>query len=386
MTYREIGKTGKMVSSLGFGCMRLPTIGGDNSKIDEEKAFEMINYAFENGINYYDTAYPYHSDGSGAQGQSEFFTGSALKDKRDNVYIASKLPTWLIHSKDDPEKYLDKQLKALDTDYIDFYLLHALNLETYNSIKKLDIIKFLEKAKSDGRIKHIGFSFHDGFSAFEQIINDYNWAFCQIQYNILDKAYQAGEKGLNLAKEKGTGIIVMEPLRGGLINDVVKPAKDILEKLNKDKSIVDWALSWLFNNKDISTVLSGMSTLDQVKENIKIADKNEADSMSGVELEAVDRVSKIISDSIKVPCTACKYCMPCPFGVDIPSCFSNYNSYYYFKEGSKAREKLIDQYNIYLDESEKAKNCTQCKACESHCPQNITISEEMQKVSALFEK
>ena len=384
MKYREIGKTGKKISTISFGCMRLPVLDGDNTKIDEEHATKMIHYAYEKGVNYYDTAYPYHGNGFNNHGQSEYFLGNALKEIRDKVYIASKLPSWLVKSREDMDKFLDEQLEALQTDYIDFYLLHTLSEHNYEELKKHDVFDFLEKAKSSGKIKHIGFPFHDVYPAFEEIINDYDWEFCQVQYNILDQDYQAGTKGIRLANKKGIGVIVMEPLRGGRILEIKEKAVQVLAECNPDRSLVDWALSWIFNDEGVSTVLSGMSTLEQTIENMKIAEKSAANDMSSSELLALDRVIKSMNESIQIPCTSCGYCSPCPEGVDIPMCFSHYNNYYFFEDNKRAQKSAAFQYDFRTPEENQAAACVGCLKCEEHCPQNIKISEELKKVDELF--
>ncbi|MEX1308533.1 MAG: aldo/keto reductase [Eubacteriales bacterium] len=385
MIYREMGKTGVKVSQLGFGCMRFPVLDGDNAKIDEVKATEMIEYAIAGGVNYFDTAFVYHTAGAG-QGQSEFFTGKALKPYRDQVNIATKLPSWLINTPADNMKYLDMQLKALDTDTIDFYLLHALGRDSYDNLKKNDIFKFIDEAKRLGKIKHIGFSFHAPYDEFDYIINDYDWEFSQIQYNILDTDYQAGAKGLKQIADKNAGVVIMEPLRGGTLTDMVKPARDLLAQQSETRTMADWALSWLFDQPSISTVLSGMSTLEQVKENIEIASRVEANSLSPAEREALTQAAGIVKGSIKVPCTACQYCMPCPQGVNIPDNFSRYNSYFYYDEQSEARETIKFSYYNFFNEAEWAEQCISCGICEEHCPQQIKISERMPEVAELFKK
>ncbi len=383
MIYREMGKTGVKVSQLGFGCMRLPILDGINTQIDEIKATEMIEYAIENGVNYFDTAYVYHGN-SASQGRSEFFTGKALKPHRDKVYIATKLPSWMVHAPQDNMKFLDEQLSALNTDYIDFYLLHSLNKYDYDNLKKNDVFAFVDQAKSLGKIKHVGFSFHSDYEDFDYIMNDYDWAFSQIQYNILDTDYQAGKKGLDQIAAKGTGAVIMEPLRGGSIIDVIKSARDLLEKVDPSRSMADWAFSWLYDQPQISTVLSGMSTLAQVKENIEIASRVGAGSMSASEREVLNHAADIVKGAIKVPCTACQYCMPCPQGVNIPENFSNYNTYYYYEEGSDARKNAIAHYHKFFSQNEWADKCIQCGLCEAHCPQQIKISERMPEVAELF--
>jgi len=383
MNYRLMGNTGKKVSALGFGCMRLPILDGDNSKIDKPQAEKMIEYALDNGINYFDTAYVYHSKSFGP-GNSESFVGEVLKSYRENVHFATKLPSWLVRQPSDNDKFLDEQLSAMNTDYIDFYLLHSLNMASYENLKKNGIFEFIERAKKSGKVRHIGFSYHDEPENFAKIFNDYDWEFCQIQYNFLDRDFQAGEAGLKLASDKGAGVVIMEPLRGGLITDVVKPAREILKACDAERPMVEWALSWLFNQSSISTVLSGMSTLDQVKQNIDIASRFDEGNLSTDELAAIDKATKIIKDSIKVPCTGCQYCMPCPQGVNIPWNFTKYNDYHYFEKDSAAAKKWIENYPKFTDDAILAKHCIQCGECESHCPQNIKISEMIPKVADLF--
>ena len=385
MIYRKMGKTGVSVSQLGFGCMRFPVLDGNTSKIDEKKAAEMIEYAIAHGVNYFDTAYVYHGDFAG-QGQSEFFTGKVLKPYRDKVYIATKLPAWMVHAPADNMRFLDEQLAALKTDTIDFYLLHSLSAGTYDNLKRNDIFKFIDQAKAAGKIKHIGFSFHAPYEDFDYIIGDYDWEFSQIQYNVLDTKYQAGEKGLKQIAGKGAGAVIMEPLRGGTITDVVKPAKDLLAQQAPDRTMADWALSWLFDQPEISTVLSGMSTLAQVKENIEIASRADVGGMSEAEHQALRHAAAMVKDTIMVPCTACQYCMPCPQGVNIPENFSKYNTYFYYEEGSEAQAKVKQSYRNFFGQDEWAEHCISCGVCEAHCPQKIIISERMPEVATLFKE
>jgi len=385
MKYREMGRTGKKISTLGFGCMRFPVLDGDSSKIDEKQAVEMVEYALDKGVNYFDTAYPYHSKGFSGRGTSEDFLGRVLKSKRDKVYVATKLPTWLVNTREDMDRFLEEQLKALQTEHIDFYLLHTLLDHNYDKIKNLGAFEFLEKAKKEGKIGHIGFSFHDTYSTFEYIINDYDWEFCQIQYNFMDQDYQAGTKGLKLIEQKGMGSVIMEPLRGGRIVEIPESIKKPLEDLDATRTMADWALSWLYNDPAVSTVLSGMSTLEHVIENVEIADRAHENTMSEEELKAIEKVYLNLKDKIKIPCTTCGYCCPCPFGVDIRACFTSYNNYFLFDDLPSAQRSAIFQYGFRIPEEARANQCTECRQCEEHCPQGIEISAEMKKVSDLFD-
>lgn len=378
MLYKKLGKTDEMVSILGFGCMRFPTIeGGDMSQIDEEKSMEMVRYAIDNGVNYLDTAYPYHGNGMGGSGASEPFVAKVIKDGyREKVKIATKLPVWLIETREDMDKYLNEQLERLEIEAIDFYLLHSLNKKSWEKLKSLGVDEFLDSAIEDGRIKHAGFSYHDKPEYFNEIVDYYDFSFCQIQFNYLDEDYQAGLNGLNYASEKGLGIVVMEPLRGGkLVDNLPTEVRDEFEKSDIKKTPAEWAFRWVWNHKGVSIVLSGMSDIEQVIENVNIANEAKADSLENLEIALIDSVKEIFKSKIKVNCTACSYCMPCPQGVDIPKNFRIYNHYYVFGDS--------EEYNNFKDE-EKASNCVKCGICETHCPQNINIIEELENIKLLF--
>ncbi|MEZ4357794.1 MAG: aldo/keto reductase [Eubacteriales bacterium] len=380
MQYRRFGKTNEMVSALGFGCMRLPLIpGGDTTKIDEKKATELIRYAIDNGVNYIDTAYTYHGTGMAKGGESEPFVGRVLKDGyREKVNLATKLPSWLINSREDMDKYLNEQLKRLDTDFIDFYLVHSLNKTHFDNVKKLGVGEFLDKAIKDGRIKYAGFSFHDNNETFNEIVDFYDWSFCQIQYNYLDEDFQAGIKGLRYAAKKDLGITIMEPLRGGkLAEGIPKEVENVFGKANIKRSPASWALRWVWNHPQVSTLLSGMNSMDQLTENLDIANDAKPNSLSEEELRTIKEAKNAFISRTRVNCTACGYCMPCPSGVNIPACFNLYNNYHIF-----GRE---DEYNFFIGPKHRASCCVECGKCETHCPQGISIREELKKVKALFE-
>lgn len=375
MIRREMGKTGEKVSALGFGCMRLPT--RDDQSIDVDEATRMLRFAIDNGVDYVDTAWGYHN------GQSEPFVGSALQDGyRDKVNLATKLPSWLIKCREDMDYYLNEQLRRLRTDVIDFYLIHALNRRYWKNLKEHDIFEFMDSALASGRIRHIGFSFHDTLDVFKEIIDSYGWEFCQIQYNFVDTEHQAGLEGLKYAADKGIGVAVMEPLRGGkLATNVRDDILSIWTSSGIDRTPAAWALRWVWNDPDVGVVLSGMSTMDQVRENIETAREASPYSMSSSELAIVDRVREEYKKRIKVSCTGCSYCMPCPSGVAIPTCFDFFNDAYMF-------DSIEDHKKAYLRSVKKenrASLCVECGRCEELCPQNIPIIEQLKEVSSLFE-
>ena len=384
MLYRTLGKTNEKVSALGFGCMRLPIINGDTTKIDEEKATKMIRHAIDEGVNYIDTAYPYHGTGMGNGGESEPFVGRALKDGyREKVKLATKLPSWAIKTREDMDKYLNEQLERLQTEYIDFYLVHALNAGSWENLKKLGIDEFLDSAIKDGRIKYAGFSFHDKLEVFKGIVDYYDWSFCQIQYNYLDEDFQAGTEGLKYAADRGLGVVIMEPLRGGkIVRDLPKEVMNTFDKAEIKRSPAEWALRWVWNHPEVSVVLSGMNVMDNVTENLKTASVAAPNSLTEEELEVLDEVKKVFKDRIKVNCTACEYCMPCPAGVNIPKNFSCYNEYSLFVT-PETEQELKKVYNS-VGSQERADKCVECGKCESHCPQAIKIREELKNVTGLF--
>ncbi len=383
MLYRKFGKTNEDVSILGFGCMRLPVIDGSYTKIDDEKAIKMLRYAVDNGVNYIDTAYPYHGSGFDKGGESEPFLARALKDGyRERVKIATKLPSWLIHRREDMDKLLDEQLKRLETNEIDFYLVHALNKNTWEKLKEIGIDDFLNEAIKDGRIKHAGFSFHDNIDTFIEIVDSYDWSFCQIQYNYLDENFQAGKKGLEYAAHKGLGVSIMEPLRGGsLAHKLPEEVLNAWKVAPIKRTPAQWGFRWVMNHPEVSVVLSGMTTMEQVEDNINTANKGAANSLTGEEIALVDFAKKTLKERMKINCTGCRYCMPCPVGVDIPGNFSYYNVGYLMDTLQYTKM----QYNMNVVKEAKASNCVQCGKCESHCPQSIEIREKLKNVRVAFE-
>ncbi len=376
MKHRQLGKN--KVSILGFGCMRLPVINDDYGNIDEEEARKQVRYAIDHGVNYIDTAYPYHQE------KSEEFVGRTLQDGyREKVFLATKCPSWLIRSRSDMDKYLDIQLERLQTDHIDYYLLHALNKKYWDNYVKHEVFDFIKKAKASGKIRHIGFSFHDEYPVFEEILNSYDWDFCQIQMNYFDEEYQAGLKGLKLAGEKGIGVIIMEPLRGGrLAQQGLGEITEVWEEAEEKHSSAGWALRYLWDYPEVRTILSGMNDMDHIKENIAEAKTAEVGMLTEKEKGLINRVKHIYKSRIKVDCTNCKYCMPCPYGVDIPGNFSFYNNAFIFDD----IEHFKNAYHGQMKAESLANMCQACGQCESLCPQNIQIIHELENVWELFKK
>lgn len=368
MQYRKFGNCSFEISALGFGTMRLPVINGNYTEIDEDKSIELVRSAIDSGINYIDTAYPYHG------GNSELVVGKALKSGyREKVKLATKLPVWLVKKYSDFDKYLNEQLKKLQTDHIDMYLLHALSKERILDMETLGVYKFLDGAIKDGRIKYAGFSFHDDVDTFKKIVDSYNWTFCQMQYNLLDENYQAGTEGLKYAASKGLAVIIMEPLKGGKLAISVP---DEVKKLYSDvkRTPADISLTWVWNHPEVTLLLSGMNTHAQLNENIATSNNALPNSMSVKELEFVDTVQGEYKKCIKVDCTRCEYCMPCPFGVDIPENFSLYNSIYMYNDLKDSQEKYMK-----MPEEKRASSCRSCGKCETLCPQHLPIRKHLKE-------
>lgn len=378
MLTRTNSKNKDKLSILGFGCMRFPM---KNGSVDEERSIALIRECMNKGINYFDTAYFYNG------GKSETILGKALSGGyRENVKIATKLPPFMFSKLDGAKKIFATQLSKLRTDYVDYYLLHMLSdMAGFEKMKALGVMDWLEDLKRQGVIKNLGFSFHGSKTAFEQLITAYPWDFCQIQYNYLDVNNQAGKSGLQLAHSLGIPVIIMEPLRGGrLAERLPKEVLHAFSSHDKESTPVEWALRWIWNHPEVTVVLSGMRDEKQLEENVRIAEEGLPDSLSEEEVEVFDRVMEIMHEKTKVPCTGCGYCMPCPFGVNIPGCFSVYNDKYLLDE---KRNKTIYLRTLggLSDNPAYASICTGCGKCEKHCPQNIEIRKELKQIKKEME-
>ena len=376
MLYRRMNKLPVDLSILGFGCMRLPVRKEGN--IDEEQATAMLRYAIDHGVNYVDTAYPYHN------GESEPFVGRALQEGyREKVFLATKLPSWLIKSRADMDHYLDEQLKRLQTDHIDFYLVHGLMNPFWENLRTLGVTDFLDNAIDDGRIKYAGFSFHDELAMFKEIINAYDWTFCQIQYNFMDEKYQAGTEGLQYAADHGIGVVVMEPLRGGMLTKDIPSINDIWKKSPVRRSATEWALRWVWNHPEATVVLSGMSNFEQVRQNLVYAENGLPNSLSSEDIALFKDVEAEYRNRIQIPCTGCRYCMPCQANVSIPECFEMYNQGCMFDAPEVARYNYGFLGGMFGSPG-FASQCLECGECEKKCPQGISIPEQLKKVAAYF--
>ncbi|AKB85255.1 aldo/keto reductase [Methanococcoides methylutens] len=380
MLYRKMPKNGDELSILGFGAMRLPV--KEDGTIDEERATNQIRDAIDNGVNYVDTAWPYH------MGQSEPFLRRALSDGyREKVKLATKLPTWMVDSREDMDKFLNAQLEKLNTDHIDYYLIHSLAGELWEKVESLGVIDFLEKAKADGRIINAGFSFHGAPDEFKPIVDAYEWDFCQIQYNFLDEKLQAGTEGLEYAASKDLGVIIMEPLRGGLLaGEVPTSIEDIWNEGSTKRTAAEWALRWVWNHPEVTVVLSGMNEEAHVEENLRIADEANSDSLTENELKLIERVENKYRELMKAGCTGCSYCMPCPVGVDIPACFEMYNNLYLFDNDDMTKLMYAARLGgITGAEPGFASLCVQCNKCIEKCPQHLEIPTLLESVVEDFE-
>ena len=374
MNYRNFGKLDWKVSALGFGAMRLPVIGDDPTAVDTQLAIAMIRTAIDGGINYIDTAYPYHG------GNSEVVVGKALQDGyRERVHLATKMPSWLVNSQDDMTRYLDEQLHRLDTDHVDLYLLHGLTADRWHHLAGAGVLDWAEARIRDGTVGCLGFSFHDTNTVFHEIVDAYDgWSFCQIQYNLLDELTQAGTEGLRYAASKGLAVVVMEPLRGGKLANPNPSVAKLWESSPTRRSPAEWALDWVWNHSEVSLLLSGMSTMAQVEQNLLYADASHPDMLSPDEVALVAQVRDAYNSLIRVPCTSCRYCMPCPQGVNIPAVFQLINDGSMF--GTMALQR--DRYKAMREDNSSVDNCIQCRLCELACPQHIAIPQQLAACAA----
>jgi len=375
MQYRTFAPTGEKISLLGFGTMRLPVMEKDETAIDEAEAIRMIRYAIDNGVNYMDTAYMYHG------GTSEGVLGKALKDGyREKVFLADKMPIWLAKKAGGIEALFEEQFRRLDVDYIDFYLVHNLSRDIWKKCKDNNLMPFLEEMKAKGRIGKIGFSFHDEFDVFKEIINDYPWEFCQIQLNYMDEELQAGVAGLKYAGKKGLPVIIMEPLKGGkLTKSIPESVQAVWDRSPIKRTPVEWAFRWVADFPEVLTVLSGMSEMEEVKENIRILGNATPESLTEQEKHLIREASAEYNSLIKASCTACKYCLPCPKDIDIPDVMEQYNEWHMYK----AFRTSLRLYN-FRPQGKRPTDCIDCKACEAQCPQSLPISDIMREMGDTF--
>jgi predicted aldo/keto reductase-like oxidoreductase len=373
MQYRKFGRLDWDASILGFGTMRLP-FKGNVENIDEKQATRMLHHAVDHGVNYIDTAYTYHG------GQSESFLGRALGGGyRQRVKLATKMPSWLVRSPADFDKLFGEQLKRLNTEHIEFYLLHNLNKEYWKKMRELDAICWAERAIKAGKIGQLGFSFHDEFDVFKEIIDAWDWPFCQIQYNYMDVRNQAGTRGLKYAASRGMAVVVMEPIRGGKLANPSPSIQEVFERAHIKRRAADWALQWVWNQPEVTVALSGMSAFQQVVENLESADSAGIGTLDEREQELIREVRRRYRKLAPIPCTRCGYCMPCPSGVNIPRNLTLYNEGRMYGRPDLARR----QYG-FVAEKARSIACIRCRECEPKCPQGILISEWMPRVSEVL--
>jgi hypothetical protein len=378
MKYRRFGKLNWKASALGFGAMRLPTIGGDAARIDEPVATRMLRYAIDHGVNYLDSAYTYH------RGNSEAFLRKVLEEGyREKVKLATKMPTWLVNCQQDMDKYLNEQLDRLKTS-VDFYLLHGLNKERWQKLKELNVTAWAEKKEDEGKFSHFGFSFHDTYEVFRDIIDSYDgWTLCQIQYNYVDADHQAGTEGLKYAASKGLAVIVMEPVAGGRL--AITPPKQVQSLWKRAKikrTLAELALLWVWNHPEVAVALSGMSTMQQVKENVKTANCSVPSTLSQEELRFTEQLAQKYKKLGFIGCTSCRYCVPCDQGVSIPEIIAFVNEFFIRDESEEVKTK----YHEKIKPENQAKKCARCGKCEQNCPQQLPIRSILDRAAWIFER
>lgn len=374
MQYRTFKKLDREVSLLGMGAMRLPET--EDGQINEPEAIDIIRSAIDAGINYVDTAFGYHN------GKSEGLVGKALKDGyREKVLLADKMPIWLAKDEDHMKEMFRTQLERLDTDYIDMYLVHSVNKPNWKRIKKLNLMPFLEEMKAAGKIKHIGFSFHDSYELFEEVLDSYPWEFCQIQLNYMDKDIQAGVKGLKLVAEKGLSVIIMEPLKGGKLTTGIPPTvQELWNNAPVKRTPAEWGFKWLANMPEVTLILSGMSSREQLQQNIATVSAADLNVLSDEERELIDKVSDEYNRLIKYSCTGCEYCLPCPQKLKIPDLIDTLNEWNIYGQNPATKMEYIE----WVPEGRHASDCISCKACEKKCPQGLPVAQIMKETAEIF--
>lgn len=369
MEKRKMENLGIETSLLGFGCMRFPT--DEQGKIDRERSRAMLEKALAAGVNYFDTAWPYHG------GESELFVGEVLKEHpRDSFYLATKLPLWEIKALEDVDRIFERQLEKLQTEYIDFYLMHGINKGSWSEMLGLGVVEHLEQMKAEGKIRYLGFSFHDSYEVFEEVLSYRDWDFCQIQLNYMDAEEQAGLKGYALAEQKGVPLVIMEPVKGG---SLAAFASDIAEKFHAhdpQASMASFALRWVGSLPNVKVILSGMSSMEQVEDNLRTFGKFKA--LSEAEQATVKEVVALMNSRVQNGCTGCRYCMPCPAGVNIPGTFGCWNRYHMYQNYNVVKR----HWEIDLGDAGQAKNCIKCGKCEAACPQHLHIREDLERAQA----
>jgi hypothetical protein len=373
MQYRKFGSLDYMASILGFGAMRFHFLDGNMDRIDEPLAIDLMRTAVDAGVNYIDTAYVYHG------GNSETVVGKALQDGyRQKVKIATKLPVWAVKEPGDMDRILNEQQKRLDDDHIDFYLLHGLNRRSWPAIREKGVLDWVQARIKEGRIGHLGFSFHDEPEVFHEILGAWDWTFCQVQYNFVDEGKQAGASEIRAAADKGLAVIVMEPLRGGLLSTPPQSVSEIYRQGGRSWSPSSWALRWVYNHPGVTLALSGMATREQLEDNLVTTSQARPGDLTAADLQTIEKAKRIYEESKSIGCTGCKYCLPCPQGVDIPRNFEIYN------EGDRYNNFTLSWYMYWewlaAKPEQRAEACTQCGLCEGKCPQKLPIRELLAKV------
>ncbi len=380
--YRPFGKLDWKVSALGFGTMRFPIIGNNQAAVNESEAIRLIRYAVDQGVNYIDSAYVYHD------GNSEVAVGKALEGRyREKAKIATKMPVFSVQTKEDLDRIFNLQLKRLKTSCIDFYLFHALMEPSWKKVQELNMLDWAEHQIAEHRISCLGFSFHDEFDVFKEIVDGYSgWAFCQIQYNYLDEHYQAGKDGLKYAASKGLAVVVMEPLAGGLL--AVKPPAEIQQEWDKTdikRSPADWGLQWVWNQPEVSAALSGMNSMEQVKQNLESAQHSGANTLTQKEIAVLAKSRKLYLKCGYIGCTKCRYCSHCPQGIDIPITLAFLNQYATKRREPAVQEEIKQQYTAMVPSERRASNCLHCGQCENICPQHLPVRKLLTEAASSLE-